>query len=29
LIRKMGLDSWAKTKAKSVGDAYFNGKLAL
>jgi hypothetical protein len=29
LIRKMGLESWAKTKAKSVGEAYFNGKLEL
>ena len=29
LIRKMGLESWAKTKAKSVSDTYFNRKLAL
>lgn len=29
LIRKMGLESWAKTKAKSVGETYFNCKLYL
>lgn len=29
LIKKMGLASWAKTKAESVGDTYFKGKLEL
>jgi hypothetical protein len=29
LIRKMGLESWAKTKSKSVGETYFNCKLYL
>lgn len=29
LIKKMGLDSWAETKAKSVRDTYFKGKLKL
>lgn len=29
LIRKMGLESWARTKAKSVGDTYFSGRLEL
>lgn len=29
LIKKMGLESWAKTKAKSVRDTYFQGKFKL
>jgi hypothetical protein len=29
LIKKMGLELWAKTKAKSVGDTYFSGRLEL
>ena len=29
LIKKMGLDSWGETKAKSVRDTYFNGKFKL
>jgi len=29
LIKKMGLDSWAKTKAKSVKDTYFKGTFKL
>ena len=27
LIRKLGLEAWAKNKAKSVFDKYYNGKL--
>jgi len=29
LIKKMGLESWAETKAKSVKDTYFQGKWKL
>jgi hypothetical protein len=29
LIKKMGLESWAQTKAKSVRDTYFNEKFKL
>ena len=29
LIKKMGLKSWAETKAKSVKDTYFNGKWGI
>ena len=29
LIKKMGLEAWAKTKAKSVKDTYFRGKFSL
>ncbi|MGA3085198.1 MAG: DUF3795 domain-containing protein [Thermodesulfobacteriota bacterium] len=29
LIKKMGLESWGKTKAKSVKDTYFQGKFKL
>ena len=29
LIKRMGLESWAKTKAKSVKDTYFKGELRL
>ncbi len=29
LIKKMGLASWANTKAESVSDIYFKGKLEL
>ncbi len=29
LIKKMGLNSWAQTKAKSVRDTYFKGKFKL
>ena len=29
LIRKMGLEPWAKDKAKSVKDTYFKGKFSL
>jgi len=29
LIKKMGLDRWAKEKAKSVKDTYFKGKFKL
>jgi len=29
LIKKMGLESWAETKAKSVKETYFKGKLKL
>ena len=29
LIRKMGLESWAKTKAKDVKHTYFKGKFKL
>ena len=29
LIKKMGLESWAKEKAKKVRDAYFKGKFRL
>ena len=29
LIKNMGLGSWAETKAKSVKDTYFKGKLKL
>jgi len=29
LIKKMGLESWAKTKAKSVKSTYFKGKFKL
>ena len=29
LIKKMGLESWAQTKAKSVRDTYFLGKFKL
>ena len=29
LIKKMGLESWAKDKAKQVKDTYFKGKFTL
>ncbi|MBI4767821.1 MAG: DUF3795 domain-containing protein [Deltaproteobacteria bacterium] len=29
LIKKMGLESWATTKAKSVKETYYQGKLKL
>ncbi|MDD5712663.1 MAG: DUF3795 domain-containing protein, partial [Smithellaceae bacterium] len=29
LIKKMGLDAWAKEKAKAVRDTYYKGKLVL
>jgi hypothetical protein len=29
LIKKMGLQSWAQTKAKNVRDTYFNQKFKL
>jgi hypothetical protein len=29
LIKKMGLESWATTKAKSVKDTYYKGKFKL
>jgi len=29
LIKKMGLESWAKNKAKSVRDTYFKGEFKL
>ncbi len=29
LIKKMGLESWAKDKAKSVAETYFKGKFKL
>lgn len=29
LIKKMGLESWAKTKAKSIRDTYYTGKFKL
>jgi hypothetical protein len=29
LIKKMGLEPWAKTKAKSVKDTYYKGKFKL
>jgi len=29
LIRKIGLEPWAKDKAKSVKDTYFKGKFSL
>ena len=29
LIKKMGLDAWAKEKAKAVKDTYFKGKFTL
>ena len=29
LIKKMGLESWAKEKAKTVKDTYFKGKFKL
>jgi len=29
LIKKMGLESWAKAKAEKVADTYFRGKLRL
>ena len=29
LIKKMGVEAWAKTKAKSVRDTYFKGTLTL
>ena len=29
LIKKMGLESWAETKAKSVKSTYFKGKFQL
>ena len=29
LIKKMGLESWAATKAKGVRDTYFKGKFKL
>ena len=29
LIKRMGLESWAKTKAKSVKDTYFKGKFKI
>jgi hypothetical protein len=29
LIKKMGLEAWAETKAKSVRETYFKGKLKL
>ena len=29
LIKKMGLEAWAKEKAKAVKDTYFKGKFTL
>jgi hypothetical protein len=29
LIKKMGLEAWAETKAKTVRETYFKGKLKL
>jgi hypothetical protein len=29
LIKKMGLEEWARVKAKSVKETYFNGKLRV
>ncbi|MCK5654271.1 MAG: DUF3795 domain-containing protein [Dehalococcoidia bacterium] len=29
LIKRMGLEAWAETKAKSVKDKYFKGKFKL
>jgi hypothetical protein len=29
LIKKMGLESWAETKAKNVKSTYFKGKFKL
>ena len=29
LMKRMGLEAWAETKAKSVKDTYFKGKLTL
>ena len=29
LIKKMGLEEWAKSKAKDVKSAYFRGKVEL
>jgi hypothetical protein len=29
LIKKMGLEAWAETKAKSVKDTYFKGEFRL
>ena len=29
LIKRMGLEAWAETRAKSVKDTYFKGKLKL
>lgn len=29
LIKKMGLEAWAKEKAKAVKDTYFSGKFRL
>ena len=29
LIKKMGLESWAETRAKSVKDTYYNGKWKI
>ena len=29
LIKKMGLETWAETKAKSVKDTYFKGKFKI
>ena len=29
LIKKMGLETWAETKAKDVFKAYFNGELTI
>jgi hypothetical protein len=29
LIKKMGLESWAETKAKSVKDTYFKGEFKI
>jgi hypothetical protein len=29
LIKKMGIEAWAKTKAKSVRDTYYKGKFKL
>ena len=29
LIKRMGLEAWARTKAESVGSTYFKGKLKL
>ena len=29
LIRKMGLEAWARSKARSVSDTYFNAELRL
>ncbi len=29
LIKRMGLEAWAETKAKSVKDTYYKGKLKL